>query len=56
LEVSLIDAKGMKLNLNVQRINQEFLVDVRAIPNGLYVLRIKTIQGKYLTRKIAVKK
>jgi hypothetical protein len=56
VEVSLIDAKGMKINLNIQQVNQELLVDVRTIPNGLYVLRMKTMPGQYMTRKIAVKK
>lgn len=56
VEVSVVDAKGMKINVNVQQVHQKLLVDVRAVPNGLYVLRMKTKQGQYLTRKIAVKK
>jgi hypothetical protein len=56
LKVSLVDSKGIKTDLSTQIIHDKLLVDIRDIPNGLYVLRMKVKSGQELLRKILVRK
>jgi hypothetical protein len=55
-EVSLVDLKGAKINLNSQIMYEKTLVDIRFVPNGLYMLRIQLNSGQNLIRKILVNK
>jgi len=56
LGVSLVDSKGIRIDLNSQMVNDKLLVDIRFVPNGLYILRIQVNFGKDIIRKILIKK
>ena len=56
LRVSLVDSKGIKIDLNSQIMNDKLVVDIRFVPNGLYVLRMQVNSGQELLRKILVRK
>lgn len=56
LKVFLVDSKGIKIDLNSQIMNDKLVVDIRFVPNGLYVLRMQVNSGQELLRKILVRK